>query len=199
MYRDKIFFLLFLVVSQLATFAAAELNQKWLVDFDRCEGFVEFKAIGRPSALQIHGKGEKPKGKLYIDGGTFSGSSTFSLDSLDTGINLRNEHMKSKYLETGKYSEAKLTFIKVIVLDLLKSEVMTPQKITFEGKLLLHGIEKVISGTVEIEKKKSEIFITAEFSIKISDFEIDIPSFAGITMAEDVELRVQVNGPLAKI
>ena len=78
---------------------------------------IEFVAIGRPSALKVHGRmaeDEKNKksvnGTLTLAGNALSGTATFHLDALDTGIGLRTTHMKEKYLETGKYPDSQLKF-----------------------------------------------------------------------------------------
>ncbi|MBI3535304.1 MAG: YceI family protein [Deltaproteobacteria bacterium] len=104
----KFITVLILLLNQIV-FAETKL-QKWLVDLEKCNGSVAFKAIGRPSALKINGKGEKAKGTLIIDGVVITGTTSFNLDSLDTGITLRNTHMKKKYLDTEKYPSAKFVF-----------------------------------------------------------------------------------------
>ena len=73
-------------------------------------GQVQFKTIGRPSALKIVGKGPAPKGQLNIDqNGNIKGQFDFELATLDTGIGLRDRHMKNKYLEVGKFPKAAIT------------------------------------------------------------------------------------------
>jgi len=181
-----------------AVHAATPPNQKWILDLEKSSGTVEFKAIGRPSALKINGKGDKAKGALNIEGLNLTGTASFALDSLDTGIKLRNEHMKKKYLETDKYPEAKFTFTKVILPESLNAENASVDKLPFEGKLLLHGVEKPVSGLAKIERKGAEVSVAANFGLKISDYGIPAPGFAGITMAEDVDVQVQFSGPYTK-
>ncbi len=176
--------------------ASVPTNSKWLVNLDQGNGTVEFNAVGRPSALKIRGKGAAPKGTLTVEGTALSGAATFSLDSLDTGIKLRNEHMKKKYLETEKYPEAKVTFAKLSLPDSLKADGAVAEKVPFQGTLSLHGVEKPISGTAKIERKGGQVQLAADFGLKISDFGIATPGFAGITMAEDVQVLVQLAAPV---
>ena len=164
----------------------------------KSKGVVQFKAIGRPSALKINGNGEGPKGVFTIEDKTLSGNATFTLESLDTGIKLRNEHMKKKYLETDKYPEAKFSFTKVALPENINEESAKIDKVSFEGVLTLHGVEKTVNGTSKIERNGSSISVNAEFGIKLSDFGIGIPSFAGITVAETVDVLVEFKGPLEK-
>ncbi len=176
-------------------FAAAPVNQQWIINVDQGSGTVEFKAIGRPSMLKINGKGSSPRGSITVDGDKASGMLSFDLDSLDTGIKLRNQHMKEKYLETSKFAKATYTIKNFIVSGVLKSENARLEKVPFEGTLSLHNVEKNISGLAQIERNGNEVSVNAEFGIKISDFAIPTPGYAGITMAEDVNIFVQFKAP----
>ena len=69
-------------------------------------------AIGRPAAIKILGKSKGPSGELKIQKSDqdflVNGEAIIDLDSFETGINMRDQHMKEKYLETGKGKNAKL-------------------------------------------------------------------------------------------
>ena len=182
-------------ISSLAL-AATPSSQKLIFQADKGTGSVEFDAIGRPSALKIHGKGSAPKGSLVLDGSTASGNLVFDLDSLDTGIRLRNEHMKAKYLEVGKYGQATLSVIKLSIPDALRSEFGKVEKLPFQGVLSLHGVQKPVTGFVTVSRATNQMTIAADFSLKVNDFAIKTPSFAGITMAEDVQVAIQLVAPL---
>lgn len=184
-----------LCISSL-TLAATPSVSKLVFQADRGTGAVEFNAIGRPSALKIHGKGSSPKGSLILEGSAASGSLSFDLESLDTGIKLRNEHMKTKYLEVEKYAQATLTVTKLSIPDALRSENGKVEKVPFQGVLSLHGVQKPVSGFATVGRASNQMTIAADFGIKTSDFAINTPSFAGITMAEDVQVAVQLAAPL---
>src|SRR4051812_34300287 len=100
-------------LTSLGAFNAFAAGNQWMVDLGAGSGTVEFNATGRPSALVINGKGAAPKGKVAVNGTSVTGSANFDLTSLDTGINLRNDHMKNKYLEVSKYPQATLTIQKL--------------------------------------------------------------------------------------
>lgn len=180
----------------LAAQAATPSAKKLLFNLDQGSGGVEFNATGRPSALKIHGKGSAPKGSLVLEGTVASGSLSFDLESLDTGIKLRNEHMKTKYLEVGKYGKATLTIEKLSVPEALKTEAGKVEKAPFQGVLSLHGVQKPVSGFATIQRSGDQMTVAADFGIKTSEYGISTPSFAGITMAEDVQVAVQVSAPL---
>ena len=160
------------------------------------QGNIEFIAIGKPTALKIHGKGEAAKGTLKLEGNALSGKLDFDLDSLDTGLKLRNEHMKKKYLETDKFKQASLTLYPLKLPDSFKVSDAKQENIPFQGTLLLHGVLKTMNGLALIEKSSGKLSIRSTFGLKLTDYSIAIPSFAGVTVAEDVDVLVQLAGTI---
>ena len=77
-------------------------------------------------------------GELKEDKGKLSGKFEVDLRSLDTGLDLRNEHMRDKYLETDKFPNA--------VFELDPLEIGSK---TFTGLMTLHGRSKKITGGFE--------------------------------------------------
>lgn len=168
------------------------------VDFDHASGAVAFHAVGRPSAIKINGTGAAPKGTLLMtDDGKVNGDLLLDLSSLDTGISMRTNHMKEKYLEVGKYPQAKLSITDVALpkADFAKTEYVE-ESVPFKGNLSLHGVTKPIEGTARIERHGQSSVVHAEFSVKISDYSIPVPVFAGITVANDVSLVVDATTPI---
>jgi polyisoprenoid-binding protein YceI len=176
--------------------AATPKMPKWTLNADQGTGLVEFDAIGRPSALKIHGKGSAPKGTLSVSDGKASGNLTFDLESLDTGIGMRNEHMKKKYLETGKFKEATLVISALAVPVALQSGNGKAEGVPFEGTLSLHGVQKPVTGVAKLERAGDQFKVDADFGVKTADFGISTPSFAGVTMGEDVKIQVQMAAPV---
>ena len=150
-------------------------------------GKVEFEAVGKPSFLKIKGEGEGPQGHVKLDKNV-TGEFTFKLSTLVTGIALRDTHMKDKYLQVGQYPEATLKLQEVTGWDVSKAGA---KSIPFKGTLKIHGVEKPVTGTVDIQTKGNGYEVAANFEAKISDFSIDIPSYAGITVADNVKVTVK--------
>lgn len=148
-------------------------------------GSVFFDAIGKPSLMKIHGEGKELKGSLKQDGLNLSGEFSTKLETFETGIKLRDEHMKSKYLEIAQFPEAR---IKIMQLS-LPSEFGEFKGVEFSGIMLLHGKEKTISGRADISTGVNTHKITADFAVKLSDFGISIPSFVGVIVAEEVRIK----------
>jgi polyisoprenoid-binding protein YceI len=151
---------------------------------------VTFQAIGRPSLLKINGEGKGVDGQVKVDGGKASGSFIFDLNKLTTGIEMRDTHMKEKYLQVGQYKEAKLTIDSLALPAGWSADKPAASEQPFEGKLALHGVEKPVKGTFKIDGGAGKIPVHAEFSIKLSDFAIDIPTYAGIKVADEVKIQV---------
>lgn len=171
--------------------------QEYRVALDPSKGSIEFIALGRPNMLRINGKASGAEGQFVWKGDLVSGEAKFKLEGLDTGIALRTRHMKEKYLEVATYPEARLVLTEFRVPAGFSSGKKV-EDVPFQGKLTLHGKEKPVSGKAMIEKKGEELSVNAGFTVKTGEFGIATPSFAGITMAEDVEVKVQFSSALTQ-
>lgn len=153
------------------------------------DGKTEFVATGRPSMLKIHGQSKGPEGAVVLDGNTITGTLSLKLSDLSTGIDLRDNHMKEKYLEVKSYPTAILT-LKPLVLPKFEGE--GSKEVPFMGDLNLHGNIKPVSGIATISSKNNGYAISAQYPIHLSDFKIEIPSYMGIKVADDVNVTVQL-------
>lgn len=146
------------------------------------KGKVEFLAKGFPTFITIQGKGDQLKGEMDISGNKVnSGKFQFPLSTLKTGMDLRDEHMHEKYLESKKYPNAVLT-LEPFNLD---------EEGTAKGKLSLHNKEKNIEVTYK-RLSENPLQIEAEFKLLLEDYGIDIPSFQGITVAKEIKIKVNL-------
>jgi polyisoprenoid-binding protein YceI len=146
-------------------------------------GKVEFLAIGKPSFLKVKGVGTAPKGSLTMEGDKASGEFTFDLSSLDTGIALRNEHMKDKYLEVGKHPLATIRFKDVSAKEGAKQ--------TVPAELELHGVKQPITLEATLKPDGEKKVATASFKFKLTDYQIEIPTHLGITIADEVSVTIE--------
>jgi len=171
-------------------------------DFTNAQAKVEFLAVGKPSMLKIRGdakpEGDKKplEGALMVTGTNVEGKASLELNTLDTGIALRNRHMKEKYLETAKFPKADFTLTECNLPESLKSGTGEANGVAFKGTLKIHGVEKPVAGTVDIKLADGKADFAFKFQTKIPDYAIATPSFLGVTVAEDVEVTVGLQGPL---
>lgn len=166
--------------------------QSFAAKFKSTKGEVTFTAVGKPAMLKIHGKGAAPKAELSEENGTWSGDIQFDVASLDTGISLRDDHMKNKYLEVAKYPQAKLSLQKFAWQK--KSE-----ELKLQGFLTLHGEKHPLEdGILKVKTDGKIVNAEAEFEISLRDYKVEIPSYAGIKVADKVKVSVQLEGLLSE-
>ncbi|WP_415061145.1 YceI family protein [Bdellovibrio sp.] len=159
------------------------------IDLRASSGKMKFLAIGKPAMLRIGGEGSGPEGKIAIDNKKVSGELKVDLRSLNTGIDLRDEHMKNKYLEVGSYPTATLTLNS---FELAKAPAEIEGKLDgqkFTGTLAFHGISKPVEGVFDVEADGKNLNVKAKYSVKLSEFNIDIPAYAGLKVADKVDIE----------
>jgi polyisoprenoid-binding protein YceI len=117
-------------------------------------------------------------------GGVIKGALVVDLMKLDTGISLRNRHLRNNYLEVQKgdgFAVAKLENIKVERL---------PGKTTFKGTLQLHGQQREVSGTADVQQAGNGYKLTATFPVRVSEFQIPEPTYLGVGVQDEVTVNV---------
>lgn len=187
---QKIKFILLFIILFDSSFCIAGIEK---ISFTPNNSSVEFLAIGYPSALKIRGKNAKVQGQISHNNNAINAQFKVDLNDFDTGIEMRNEHMKEKYLETAK-PENRYTTLEIINFIIPDSFFKGGEEYSsdFKGKLILHNITKEIQGRIKLPpyKKGSEVASFSTFTIKLTDYNISVPSFAGITVAENVNIEV---------
>ncbi|PJA97664.1 MAG: hypothetical protein CO129_00290 [Ignavibacteriales bacterium CG_4_9_14_3_um_filter_34_10] len=133
---------------------------------------------------------ENPMGKVKVP-----------VNGIKTGIDLRDEHLRSEmWLNSAKYPHAvfQLTGIKNASSKKLNDGQKT--KVTLVGKFSVHGVTKEIEVPAtltyfkESEKTKAKapgnlLVANADFSIKLSDYGIKIPSMVSGKLNDEVEIK----------
>lgn len=153
------------------------------------EANATFEAVGKPSLLKIKGHGARVSGNLTLAGSDARGKFEVALDQFDTGIELRNKHMKEKYLETGKFPTAILEIDSVELPKDFKpgSEVAGAK---FNGRMTIKGVTKPVTGTVKVSG--ANMAADADFVIDLEQFPIGVPSYMGVTVASSVNVHVAI-------
>lgn len=179
--KKRILVTMFLLISAQA-FASTTLN------LNSVKGKTEFLAVGNPGFLKIHGKGTGPQGSLIVDKELLKGEIEIDLTKLDTGMSLRNSHMKDKYLEVKTYPKAKLIIDNYKLPPAWNIENPEVKSQKLNAMIEIHGKIKPVEVTYSVASNKK---VNAEFQITISDFGIEIPSFMGVTVADVVTVKIQ--------
>lgn len=178
------------MILSLLTFTILTTAHSAQVDFKSTKsGKLNFEAVGRPAMIKIKGESAAPQTVLTFNDGKVYLESHLDLEQLDTGIDLRDEHMKEKYLETKKYPKAKLVITSLkLPADWEKNPTIVAEQ-EFEGTLNLHGKTSPVKGTFTLSDKKEA---NAEFRIKLTDFDIEIPEYLGVKVADLVTIKTQI-------
>lgn len=108
------------------------------------------------------------------------------LTTIDTGIELRNRHMRDNYLETDKY---RYTFFEGKIDELTKVSE-NEYDVSVSGKLFIHGITNEISTNGKIIRNADELNIQTEFTVALSDYNIDIPQIMFMKIDENMQLHL---------
>lgn len=128
-------------------------------------------------------------GYIYFEDNVFSNNSElyFEVDlrTIDTGIGLRNRHMRENYLETDKFP---FTFFtgKIIENTVNQNNI----SVIVEGEIFIHGVRQKLQILGEIFDFKDGYKVTTSFEIKLSDFNIDIPKVMFLKLNEVIKLEL---------
>ena len=159
---------------------------------------VEFLVTGDLGGISVPGKvsedykGKPLTGELTLNKNQVSGTAIYDLTSLTTGISLRDNHMKNKYLEVEKYPKAKLTLDPISLPA--DQKVGSTEKIPFKGNMEVKGQTKPVTGTLAATKTADGHDLRFTWDLKLTDFGIQTPSFMDVTLTEKVNLDVNVQG-----
>jgi polyisoprenoid-binding protein YceI len=108
------------------------------------------------------------------------------LNSLDTGIGLRNRHMRENYLHTDKHPFTHFTG-KLIKVENVQDGEYT---VTAKGTMFIHGVEreKVIEG--KLVPAKTGYQIQTSFSVALTDYNIEVPQLMFMKIDENMKLEL---------
>ena len=129
-------------------------------------------------------------GTISIAGASaLDGSLAVDLRTLDTGISLRNDHLREKYLEVDKGAGFDKAVLSDITLNGLKAEG-PDGKGTFSASLTLHGVKKTVSGPAEVRKAGAGSRVKASFPVNLPDYNIAEPRYLGVGVKDTVQVDV---------
>lgn len=205
--QNKVFFAAIAATGIALSVASTSVNAKQLnfvVDDEKKRDSISFTSDA-PIEL-IVGKTSAVKGKISIDESMdlskpFTATFDVDLASIDTGIPLRNEHMRDNFLETKKFPKATFTVKSQSgVTGVLKDK----QKVTIKatGDFALHGV--TVKKTVPVDltfykkcettKSKFEdcdlIQIKSTFNVPFKDHQIKRPEVVFQKLADTVIVTI---------
>jgi polyisoprenoid-binding protein YceI len=136
-------------------------------------------------------KTQSLKGTLTLaaaDPVSLTGDLELELATIDTGITLRNQHLRENYLEVAKPG-----FDKAVLSEIRIGEA---RSVTFEGRssfagnLKLHGVTHAIGGSAELKREAGGIRVSASFPLVLTDFGIEPPQYMGVGVGNRLIVKV---------
>ena len=123
--------------------------------------------------------------------GTFVGSDIYfevDLGALDTGIDMRNHHMRENYLHTEKYPYAGYKG------RIVKSAKQGSREflVEVEGVMTIHGANKPLAVTGRVGVNGDRYRLTCTFPLGLRDFGIEIPSLMGMKVGEILTMDLDI-------
>ena len=117
------------------------------------------------------------------------GSVVVDLRTIDTGIALRNDHLREKYLEVERGAGYDQAVLSDVVLQGLNADAPAG-KGSFTGSLMLHGVKKTVTGPVEIRQAGTAWRVRASFPVNLPDYNIEKPRYLGVGVRDTVQVSV---------
>lgn len=149
----------------------------------------------------IVGQTAKVDGSIRFDPTKRTGGGRLSIDlaSIDTGIPLRNEHMRSAdWVDTAKFPKA--------VFEATTVKHKAGDEYTVTGKMTFHGVTKPLTTVVTLKHLKAgeatraagfkgdAVNLKANFKLRLADYGVQIQARAKGKVAEVITVTLNVFG-----
>lgn len=116
---------------------------------------------------------------------------TVEMASFDTGLGLRNRHMRENHLETDRFPRSWLRGGTVTEPSASSLPVGGTVSLGFVGELELHGVRRPVVCTIVLTRPEADrLTATAEFPVKLADYDIARPRMLMLKLADEQRVRV---------
>ncbi|MEJ2105309.1 MAG: YceI family protein [Ignavibacteriaceae bacterium] len=174
-------------------------------DFQDKKGRNQATFFSTTPLEDVTGLSNDVKGKVTFnvsDIKTLKGSISIGTGSLKTGIDLRDEHLRSKnWLDAENYPEITFTIKKVSDVKIVADNKLEA-KVT--GDFSLHGVTKEVVADVTMtyldESEQTQqrapgdlLGVQAKFNIVLSDYDVE-NMIVGQKVSDNIEIKVNVVG-----
>lgn len=127
--------------------------------------------------------------------GRLTGEIAVDLSTLDSGIGLRNTHMRDNYLEIGRGEEYRRAVLSDIVIGGDPDTVSGAT--TFTGTLLVHGVRRPVRGEARIVRAGGDVRVEAAFPVALPEHGIARPRYLGVGVRDQVRVKVRFTASAA--
>jgi polyisoprenoid-binding protein YceI len=119
--------------------------------------------------------------------------------SLDTGIGLRNSHMRDNHLETDEFPEAVFTGTRITGSSASTLAPGRTESIVVAGVFSLHGVDR--ERTLEAEltlTSDGTLHMRCAFEVKLSEHDIERPKFLVMKLADEQQVTIDLTARAAR-
>ncbi|MFI5170039.1 MAG: YceI family protein [Vicinamibacterales bacterium] len=159
-------------------------------------GTVTFKVDTNLPAINVHGKSKALAGKVYVRESTNGVlleklEASLPVESLDTGLGLRDEHMRKRVFTT---SDGQLPDLK-FAADTARCSPAAPAGAStcqLAGNLSLRGVARPFTIALKVNEDSGKVRASGDGLVKLSTYGIVRPTNLGVQTADDVILHLEV-------
>jgi polyisoprenoid-binding protein YceI len=136
-------------------------------------------------------------GRIGADLGHLTGEIAVSIEvdlaSLDTGIGLRNRHMRENHLETARFPQAVFRGARILAAS---PDSLIPGgscEVDVAGELDLHGVVKPMTCHARLDLSRDGVLTVAtDFPVRLSDHAIPRPGFLTMKLADEQRVSLRL-------
>jgi polyisoprenoid-binding protein YceI len=157
-------------------------------------GTVSFKVDTNVPAVNIHGKSKALAGQVYVRDGSTGVlleklEASVPVGSIDTGMGLRDEHMRKRIFTT---SDGRLPDLK-FQADGARCSPKAARQSTCQlsGKLSLRDVDRPFTIALRVEEDGSKLRASGDALVMLSAYGIERPSNLGVQTADTVTLHLE--------
>ncbi len=166
--------------------------------FDVQRGRVSF--VSEAPLENINGRSGRATGNFTLDPANVSatrGTVTVPVASLRTGIDLRDEHLRSDtWLNAGAHPNSTFEITGVSGADSLTANEDARVRIT--GNFTINGVSRQVTARARIKWDGADrVRVRCRFKINLSDFNVSIPAVVRLKVSNEIRITVDIRGSVA--
>ncbi len=108
------------------------------------------------------------------------------LASLDTGLGLRNRHMRNNYLEVEEFPYAFFD----ATIERVEATAAGVFRVMARGVMNIHGVERSVDIPCDVVERGAGYRVQCVFNVLLSDFDIEIPKIMFLKLANEARLEL---------
>lgn len=155
--------------------------------FSTKTGAVEFLSVATVESFT--GKTSSLNGEVNLTDNTLD--FYVDLNTVTTGIKLRDEHMRENHLNTEEFPFAEFSGI----IEGFDSAITDTQSVVAKGNFTIRGKAKMMEIPGKVIYNGNTFYIKAEWQVKLEDHEIPLPQFLFLKLSnsQTVTLNAVLN------